>query len=141
MRDPIDHIERPVLPWRPEDRRTECGHPVSQFAPERILTRDEVVRKIKDQGKQRAAMSTCMTCASTSDRHEPWEKNPASVVERWIGHSAWRYDHESVRLLNREFRAIEALVAAHRDEFDSFVEGLAESTDLAERRAAKRRMA
>lgn len=137
MKEPVDHVERPVLPWRPEDRRTECGKPIGQFPPERILTRDAVIARGREIGKTRTYMTVCVTCLQTAERHEPWDLNPAAVVARWAQASTWRWDEEDVSLLNRELRAIAALVAEHREEFDAYVRGLEETGDLSAARAAK----
>lgn len=131
MSDPMDHIERPRPPWR-NDHQTECGRDVSEFAS--VLTRDEAVAKVKKQGQQRAAMSTCMTCWSTAERHGDWANDPAGVIAReprWSrgpGAERWK----------TELRALGLLYEAHRDEFDAVMAGLADTSSIADKRAARR---
>jgi hypothetical protein len=121
-RETMDHIERPSLPWRTETR-TECGRERADV--ESVLTRDEAMRKIKDQGQQRAALSTCMTCMTTASRYVEWASSPADVMAREVrGYSPHGEPPPGIELLNRELRAVAALVEAHRDEFDGCIEGL-----------------
>lgn len=125
-----DHIRRLDLPWR-ELNLTECGRPVSDVAAS--ISRDEIVARVKKDGIQRAAYSTCMTCLETVQRWPSWDQNPAQFLAREIGH----YGRPNEQIV-RELRAIALLVEAHRDEFDGLVEGLQNTVDLAARRKAKR---
>lgn len=131
---PMEHVERCLLPWQTE-RLTECGRPVAEFAV--VLTREQAIRKFREQGEQRAALTTCMTCLNRG-RYQParWEDNPAAVMARACERVGWspREDHP----MNVELRAIAALVRAHRAEFDGYVAGLAGTVSLDGARRARR---
>jgi hypothetical protein len=62
MKEPVDHILRPNLPWRSPDEGaiTECGYDASKV---KTLTRAEFFKGQKDLGERRTAMLTCMTCS------------------------------------------------------------------------------
>jgi len=128
---PIEHLLRPVLPWQTDRELTECGRDIAGLA---VITRDECRAKIKKQGQQRAAMTTCMTCAETSDRWPHWDTDPLRAVARQVG-TSWR---EADPQLRDEFLAIAALIAEHRDEFDTFLRDLRGTTRLDDARAARR---
>lgn len=140
MKTPMEHVLRSPLPWRAdEEAKTECGKLAIDVA--KSITFDDLVRKVKDQGQQRAAMSTCMTCMGRADfrRLQDWDSCPGSLLYRESQHEpghAWNPVHED-SLLDRELRAIAALVEAHRDEFDGYINGLQSTVSLAERRRAK----
>jgi hypothetical protein len=133
VKDPVDHVIRPNLPWRVE-ALTECGKPVADVRA--AITRDQAVKKVKDQGQQRAAMSTCMTCWSTAERHRDWAAAPAEVMAREVKGVTWYAPGQSDQI-NRELRAIAAIVDAHRDEFDAYLAGLDETVSM-DRLRAKR---
>jgi hypothetical protein len=99
-----------------------------------VLSRDEVIAKIKDQGQQRAAMSTCMTCWGTASRHDTWAGKPSSVLARDV------YARDGSDLLDRELRALALLVEAHPDEFADTMESLGLATPFRAQQA-KRRLA
>lgn len=147
---PLDHIARPPLPWRTGADLTECGKPITEFAG-RVITRDDMLQRIRDSGKQRVAFSTCMTCVDTSNRWtRPWQpandavtalaretesvdyamppRDPEKHNERWICRQR----------LTTELEALAALVEAHRDEFDEYLTGLAATVKLADRRQRRR---
>lgn len=124
-------IRRSSLPWRPpEDHLTECGRLARDHA---AITYDEFTRKLRTQGQQRAAMSTCMTCWNTANRYESWAVDPVDAIRREI--LGQRGDTDTFR---RELRALAALVEAHPDEFTGYLDGLQQTADLAARRLAKR---
>ncbi|HDZ39501.1 MAG TPA: hypothetical protein ENH62_14710 [Marinobacter sp.] len=121
MKEPVDHIERPRLPWRNVDEPavTECGYDASKV---NTLTRDEFFARLKDLGKQRTAMLTCMTCVDTARRWPIWEDEPRKALEREINwECGWRRRKNGHRLKD-ELLAIEALIAAHREEFNELLE-------------------
>lgn len=137
MKEPVAHIARPDLPWREPEGLTECGRPVAEFAE--VMTRDEAIAKVKDLGKTRFAMVSCITCWQTASRHPHWEKSPSSVMARSIERSGWRFgDSEERNLLDRELRAIAALIEAHREEFDQLVD-VVSIEDLRKARARRQR--
>lgn len=116
MKDPVDHILRPQLPWRTDPGITECGLNAAK-AP--TLSRAQYAQRLKDLGRQRAAMVTCMTCADTSTRWGTWEDDPRKAIEREVQwETAWRHDKRGERLRD-ELIAIAALIEAHREEFDA----------------------
>jgi hypothetical protein len=135
----ITHIERSPLPWRPE-RATECGLDASRHP---TWTREQAKEKEKALGRQRFSLFVCMTCFCTMDRHSTWQEDPASCLVRHASPMAttrWgrglEPDFEKRRFAD-ELRAISALVAEHREEFDALVGNLSEVVDIreAQRRA------
>lgn len=128
----VEHVYRPNLPWRPEEV-TECGLPAVDVAA--VITRDAYVAKVRDLGKQRAAMSTCMTCMQTAERWADWALSPSNVIHRHT-ESYWRSG--KTERIDNELRAIAALIEEHRAEFDNYLNGVAEIPSLSDKRAAKR---
>ncbi|UFX42018.1 hypothetical protein HAP47_0022260 [Bradyrhizobium sp. 41S5] len=111
MKDPVDHILRPRLPWRGDEGAiTECGYDAAKV---RTLTRDEYFARRKELGQRRCAMVTCMTCADTAARWGDWGDDPRRALEREI---AWecglgyrtRTDHG--QRLRDELAAIATLI-------------------------------
>jgi hypothetical protein len=144
MKEPVHHIVRAKLPWRDEPDLTECGHLASEMAL--VWTRDEAVAQFKELGQQRMAMLTCMTCMDTANRWPRWDNSPVAVMQRECQREGWHhrayariYPPEAAEkdILERELRALAALVAAHQEEFREMVDGLAETGDLASKRAAR----
>lgn len=137
----IEHILRPMPPWRRDDVITECGRAASEFAS--VLTRDQAIAKIKAQGRRRAAMSTCMTCWETASRHAAWDQNPVEVISRECSRANWWHRQlnappKAVQFRD-ELRAIAALIEAHRPEFDELLAGLKDTSDLGAARAKRAR--
>lgn len=132
--DELEHVARPNLPWR-DERVTECGRPTEGHT---VITRDELTEKIRKQGKMRAGLSTCMTCATTAPRWADWPTAPSEVMRRHVPQWHGAQGTEATRRLDAELRAIAALIEAHRDEFDGYLAGLAETSSLADRRAQRR---
>jgi hypothetical protein len=120
MKNPVDHVLRPQLPWRSAPSVTECGLDASKVG---TLTRGEYFERLKDMGSQRAALFTCMTCGDTARRWGRWEDDPRKALDREIAwETGWhRGDHGS-QLLD-ELVAIEALIKAYPDAFAAFVDG------------------
>lgn len=142
MKEPVDHIVRPRLPWRsPDDAPiTECGYDATKV---KAITRDEFHKREKDLGRQRTAMLTCMTCSATVRRWGTWEDDPRLAVGREIEwERGWAY--YSTRAdrgtrLRDELTAISALIDAHREEFDSAVRGIEQRREWVEKKAAHAR--
>lgn len=120
MKEPVDHILRPTLPWRSsEGAITECGFDASKV---KTLTRPEFFSREKEFGKQRMAMLTCMTCADTARRWGTWEDDPRLAMQReveWERRSPYysRTPNERGVRLKDELTAIATLIEAHKDEF------------------------
>lgn len=136
MSEVLDHIVRPLLPWR-SGCLTECGKDGATV--DRVITRDEMIAKIKDQGKQRAAMSSCMTCWSTAEWNRDWARSPTEVMAREV-QRGFRSRQPVDTQLDRELRAIAELIGAHREEFDGFLAGLDEAGNLDVRRRERQRL-
>lgn len=139
MPDPIEHIYRSLPPWRANvEAKTECGKRAIDVAA--VITFDALLAKVKAQGQQRAAMSTCMTCWGRCDVRSPrsWEVCPSVIVGRDAdSYHGWGSPHQDT-LLDRELRAVAALVEAHRDEFDAYLSGLDSTVSLADARAKRK---
>jgi hypothetical protein len=118
VKEPVDHVLRPQLPWRNDAGITECGYDASKV---KALTRAEFFERLKEFGQQRTAMLTCMTCSDTARRWGTWEDDPRKALEREIQwETSWRRDDRGVRLRD-ELLAIAELVERHRDEFDACI--------------------
>lgn len=126
---PIEHVLRPDLPWR-VSAMTECGRDVRDV--QAVIDRGRLLVKLRELGVQRAAYTTCMTCAQTSRRWKTWDQDPVDALAREF------YGRQDPRLAD-ELRAVAALVAAHRGEFADLMAGLADTVRLADRRAGRRR--
>jgi hypothetical protein len=112
---------------------TECGLDASK-AP--TVTREEFFQRVRDWGSQRCMMTICMTCAQTARNHKTWAEDPRSAIAREV---AWetRWGRSEVgRVLWDELLAIEALIAAHREEFDAHLVATQQRRDWIDRKAA-----
>lgn len=126
MKEPVDHILRQSLPWRPQaEAITECGHSPHDV---RSITREQFNQREKDLGKQRAAMLTCMTCADSMRRwsHTGGSGNDIrSVLGREIewerGGAYWHIREDRGYRLKDELTAIALLIEAHREEFAAHI--------------------
>ena len=135
MKEPVDHILRPSLPWRsPEDAAiTECGFDASKV---KTLTRPEFFQRLKDMGQQRTAMLTCMTCSDTARRWGTWSDDPRRALEREINwECGWRRTDRGFQLRD-ELLAVVALVAAHQDEFADLKATATKRREWLEKKAA-----
>jgi len=129
---PLDHVQREPLPWRrAEDVLTECGLPAASYT---TLTLAQMQEKIHAQGKQRASLSSCMTCWTTMDRGYAYrEEHPVFDA---VGREVNRVRFHDPERLSREFRALALLAEAHREEFDAILRDMGEATDI---RAARQK--
>lgn len=121
MKEPVDHILRPSLPWRSpvELGVTECGYDAAKV---KTLTRDEFFQRFKDLGEQRTALLTCMTCSQTARRWQTWEQEPREAMQREIEWEGVRWPREKRgKRLRDELVAIAALIAAHPEEYATLV--------------------
>lgn len=138
MKEPVDHILRPRLPWRSPDEGaiTECGYDASKV---KTLTRAEFFQRQKDFGQQRTAMLTCMTCSDTARRWGTWDDDPRLALHREID---WErggyYSHARTdrgQRLKDELLAIAALIEAHREEFEATITEGEQRRDWLEKKA------
>jgi len=119
MKEPVDHILRPQLPWRTGPGITECGYNAEKVP---TLTRAAYFERLKDLGQQRCAMMTCMTCAQTASRWGAWSDDPRPAMQRELEWEGVRYGRtDRGERLRDELLAIAALIEAHPDEFDAHV--------------------
>lgn len=137
MKEPVDHILRPSLPWRAgEPGITECGFDASKV---KTLTRDEAKQRFKDLGRQRTAMMTCMTCIDTANRWGTWDDDQRQAMDReiaWEWGGGYRAREDRGCRLKDELIAIAALIEAHRDEFDSHINETEQRRAWNEKKAA-----
>lgn len=120
MKEPVDHIVRPSLPWRSTDEPTitECGYNAESV---KTITREELDARTKEYGQIRTAMLTCMTCLQTSQRHADWEQDPRKALQREIEwECGWR--KKRGERLRDELIAIQQLIELHPDEFKNLIE-------------------
>ena len=142
MKEPVDHILRPRLPWRSDDGVTECGYDASKV---RAISRGEYIQRRKDVGVTRSAMLTCMTCAQTAERWCSWEDDPRGAIGREVEWERGRWgEGKRGQRLKDELFAIADLIEQHRDQFDALVserqqrrEWLAKKDALKRERAAQ----
>ena len=121
MKEPVDHILRPSLPWRTDAGITECGYDATKV---KAVTRVEFFQRVKDLGQQRTAMLTCMTCSDTARRWKTWEEDPRQALEReinWERGGGYRERTDRGERLKDELIAIATLIETHSDEFDTIV--------------------
>lgn len=140
MSEQRDHVVRAQLPWR-TDQLTECGRELNDVAS--FITRDQLIGRVKEHGQQRTAFTVCMTCWTTASSHRyNWNSDPIATIAREASRCGGSYGHASPSpersQLVAELRAIAALIDAHRDEFDGYITGLAETTSLTAARKARR---
>lgn len=138
MKEPVDHILRPQLPWRRDGGITECGYNAEKVS---TLSRPEYFDRVKTMGQQRAAMVTCMTCAQTASRWSIWEDEPRHAIQReieWEGHGSYRWGRSDDRgtRMRDELLAIAALIETHRDEFDAHVAATEQRREWLEKKSA-----
>lgn len=137
MKEPVDHILRPQLPWRPGGAPiTECGYDASKV---QTITREEFARRLKDYGQQRTAMLTCMTCSDTARRWGAWEDDPRHALAReieWERGGFYRPRTGRGERLKDELIAIAELIEAHREEFDALVNAREQRREWLEKKAA-----
>lgn len=134
MKEPVDHILRPQLPWRRDGGITECGYAADKV---KTLTRADYFARLKDMGQQRTAMFTCMTCAQTASRWSTWDDDPRQAMQRELEWEGVRWHKDRGNRLLDELLAIEAMIEAHRDEFDAHVSSTEQRRAWNERKAAK----
>jgi hypothetical protein len=137
MKEPVDHILRPKLPWRTDDAAiTECGYDASKV---KTLSREDYFARKKELGAQRCALLTCMTCSDTATRWPTWEEDPRKAFEREIIWECGYYrsvDHSHGNRLLDELLAIAALIADHGDQFTAHIEATIQRRDwLAQKQA------
>jgi hypothetical protein len=133
VKEPVDHILRPTLPWRDATQITECGFNAASVP---TLTREEFFARMKDLGQRRTAMMTCMTCAQTAARWGTWDDDPRRALEREIQwETAWRRSDRG-ELLRDKLLAVASLIEAHRDEFDALLKASEQRREWLVRKAA-----
>jgi hypothetical protein len=138
LKEPVDHIIRPLLPWRSQDGAiTECGYDASKV---KAITREAYSDRLKELGQQRAAMFTCMTCADTCRRWASWDTDPRAAIGREVeweyGASYYRSRTDRGQRLKDELTAIALLIATYRSEFVELVETVRRRRDWLEKKAA-----
>jgi hypothetical protein len=142
---PLGHVLRAALPWRDRPPLTECGKDPAPGMP--AMSLEEFAAKVRAQGKQRSALTTCMTCWATAARHQAttWAASPVAVIAReasWAAAGYWLpgavRDDPVARLFRDELLAVAELVSRHRAEFDGIVSGLAGAARLDDARRRRR---
>lgn len=135
----LEHVMRPRPPWRDSDW-TECGLNPATLDPTTrpVITRDALIRKVKDLGVKRTAMSTCVTCYDTARRWKTWEEDPVQVIGRETYGAYGGRDGLRRELFRDELLAIEELIKRYPDEFTAIKTGLSEATSLADHRRTRR---
>ncbi len=133
MKEPVDHILRPSLPWRTEAAITECGYDASKV---KALTRPEYIQRFKEMGRQRTALLTCMTCSQTADRWGTWEDDPRKAMAREINWECGYRRNDRGERLKDDLLAVAALIEAHREEFDGLVSAGIQRREWLEKKAA-----
>ena len=133
VKEPVDHVLRPRLPWRSESEPaiTECGYDASKV---KTLTRSEFFQRLKDIGRQRSAMLTCMTCSNTAARWSAWDDDPRRAIGREVDwECGWRSNTRGQRLRD-ELLAIAGLIYAHPGEFKTLVDRIGQQRSWVERK-------
>lgn len=137
MKEPVDHIARPRLPWRSSDADiTECGYDASKV---KTISRTEFSDRLKNLGQQRTAMLMCMTCSDTARRWGTWETDPCQALDReisWERGERYRARTDRGFRLRDELAAIAALIEAHREEFDAHISSTEQRREWLAKKAA-----
>jgi hypothetical protein len=137
---PLDHLLRAMPPWWTGTAVTECGRPAADVKS--VVERSAMKAKFDRLGKQRAAFSTCMTCAGLYSRAQSWEARPADVLARAIEGMRWRevgdQGDSAAQRMRRELLALGVLVEEHREEFEGLVAALEQTGDLDQARRRSR---
>lgn len=120
----MKHVRRPDLPWR-NSTLTECGRQLDDVAE--YVSRDDVLRMINKDGKQRTAYVVCMTCLTTASSWPTFDQDPVASLGREFN---GRRDPRFVL----ELRALGLLVEQHREEFELAIAGLQQVARLSDRR-------
>lgn len=134
----LDHLLRAAPPWYTGPQMTECGRPSGDVKS--IVDRQAMKNTVERLGKQRAAMVMCMTCVGLYSRPGIWERHPAEILQRLIESTRYRArggDDGRARL-NRELLAIGMLIEDHREEFESYLTALEQTSDLDQARRRSR---
>ena len=144
MSEPLDHIERTMVPWRNSiDTLTECGKRSADI--ESAIGIDELVDRWRRLGQKRAALTVCMVCFGKVQyagrvRTESWHEDPCGVLLREL-QRVLRGRGEQTRddrdLLARELFALGMLAEDHREEFDAAVDAIDDTISLREFRSAR----
>jgi hypothetical protein len=136
VKEPVDHILRPQLPWRESPAITECGFDASKVS---TLTREAFHARLKELGQQRTAMLTCMTCSDTARRWGTWEDDPRALMERELQWEyRWHRTTERGCRLHDELLAVAALIAEHREEFEAHITATEQRRAWLEKKAARK---
>lgn len=117
----VTHVRRPAIPWR-DDALTECGLPSSGHP---VMSREDFIAKVKREGQQRSAMTTCMTCWQTARNHPSWQEDPVGCISREV-----QWNRRDGGQFKRELRAIAALISRHADEFAELIQDQQEIVPL-----------
>jgi hypothetical protein len=121
MKEPVDHILRPRLPWRAhDDVITECGYDAAKV---KTLAPEDFRARLNDLGRQRTAMLTCMTCINATQKWGVWADDPRQAMSREIEWEIpWgRENKDHPQRLKDELLAIADLIEANRETFDAAV--------------------
>jgi hypothetical protein len=140
VKEPVDHILRPSLPWRDQAAITECG---LNAASVKAISREAYLARRKELGQQRAAMLTCMTCGSTATRYCTWDEDPRQAVAReveWEGCGIWRRKDRGQRL-HDELVVIGEMISERREEFDRRVAEIEQRREWNEMKATRAKSA
>lgn len=133
--EPLTHIQRDPLPWRAaEEWLTECGLPASSYP---TVTREVIELRLREDGKQRTAMMTCMTCLSAMTRYDYLRSRPGvdrilQTFRREIDRCGFGAQAPAI-LLSQELRAMMTLIERHDEEFRQILKW----SSAAEKRKAK----
>lgn len=107
--------------------------------PVPAVSREEFLRRLKEEGEYRATLSTCVTCLHTAKRWPTWQEEPRLALQReieWERPSQFHNDRRGHRLRD-ELLAIEALIVRHGEEFQALVDQFARRQDWIERKTRK----
>lgn len=120
MNETLNHIKRVELPWRSSEDLvvTECGLDSTNVT---AMDRNDFFEKLKDYGQQRMALLTCMTCFQTTRQYKTWLEDPRDALQRELLWENPRIPKRGDRL-KTELIAIGKLIAAHQEEFQTYIE-------------------
>lgn len=115
--EPMAHLPRPSLPWREGQPLAECGLRTEGLP---LITRAEVLARVRRGGRQQAFRSVCATCWETANRWSDWEHDPLDAMAREVSPVGGR----RTPLILEELLALAELARAHPEEFQALVDDL-----------------
>lgn len=139
---PLRHLPRLAPPWSEPDV-TVCGRPMSDVRS--VVSFEDARALYRRHGQARAVFLFCQTCIAShrgkAHIETRFERAPAHVVVDWASRAGsfyYKKDTPEAARIEAELKALAALAAEHREEFDTLVARFLTPDEFAAKRAQKR---